>query len=327
MRLNDFEIERLEPGIHEYDKADGGWILANWSYDGGIIQPGVEHAVAGDTVGVERGQGLGDVLMVTPTLKAFADRGLKVSMWTINEFMPVFDHNPDVVSVHDMGTFNANVSHDLDYNCDLVGVVERDPRHPEINRTELFARISGVQIESRKPLYYPTDDELAEAEERWGPKTPRVALVARTSTERRDWPYMQELAAALAPDDISMGVFGASAPQCWEGHGAVNFGGIGLRNTFAMLATADVCVTPDTGLLFAAVSVDTPTIAIFGCWPPHLCVEGYQNVFAFDANEILGRVHCYDSLHCSGAQLAAVTVDMVAAQVCTFLSMFPAEGR
>lgn len=310
---DDRGVETLEPGVRQWSPEDAHWIIANWGYDREIVQATIAHAEPGDTVAVVRDQGLGDVLMVTPVVRAYHQRGLVVHVYSSELFGAVFENNPYVTQLHIAGGHLGGVASDCEFTVNLCEAVERDRRYGEINRTALFADIAMAHLDSRKPDYFATPGELEDAEARWGSPRPRVAVVPRASANpARAWPFMQEFAEGMAREGCNVGTLCRSPEESFATDAIRNFGGIGLRPTIALLATADVCVTPDTGLLYAAVAVNCPVVAIFGCWEPRLRVEGYERVTVLDANALLHRPYCYDSMGCDGRQMRAVTADMVA---------------
>jgi len=311
-----YDVVTMFPGLHSCSFAHAAWILANWGQERQMERAPIRYAERGDTVAVIRDMGLGDVLMVTPTIRAFAERGCIVHAWTLPRYAALFDHNPHVAEVHTVDGRMSAVACELDFDLNLCEAVERHPDAGQRNRTQFFADLGEVTLSSRRPAYFATPEEIAAAEERWGPARPRIACVARTYAKgERSWPFMEEFANSVGGDGANVACLGGTSEECFSSPCVRNLGGIGLRETIAVLATADVCVTPDTGLLYAAVAVGCPVLAIFGCWPPFTRVEGYDRVRTLDANAILGRGYCCDHSWCDGSQMRAVTVPMARAEV------------
>jgi heptosyltransferase-2 len=91
------------------------------------------------------------------------------------------------------------------------------------------------------------------------------------------WPADQycELARALANDGASIWVLGgpsetpiAKGIVAAGGSRARDLTGTDLRNAILALATADVSVTNDSGLMHVSAAIGRPTIAIFGPTSP-----------------------------------------------------------
>jgi ADP-heptose:LPS heptosyltransferase len=206
---------------------------------------------------------------------------------------------------------------EMDVSVQLRNAVEKHAQGNSLNRTKLFAECVGLHLDGgdSKPDYYATEDELIRAEERWGPGHPRIALIVRASDHRRTWPHMRALSETLAAEGIRCATFDHEPEACWSGDKVFNFGGLTLRDSIAAIARADVCVSHDTGPLYAAVAMDVPVVALLGCWPPGLRLEGYRKVTVLDANASLGRGYCHDGGPCDGSQLQAITVEMVAGAV------------
>ena len=308
----------LDVGDHRFNLEEAHWVLANYGGDRKVLVPTIAEAEPGDSVAVIRDMGLGDILMTTPTVRAMHEFGLRVHYWTLARYLPLLRGNPCVESVHDLGT--ATASPDTG-DCDIVlnwcKSVERDPRYDSVPRVNLFASAACQELNGRPPTpeYYATRSEWQTADSMWNTKAPKVVLVARASDYRRNWPYMRELSERLAAEGIVCGVLDQDPTACWERDGVHNFGGVGMRESIALIGTADAVVSHDTGLLYCGPATGTPTIGIFGCWQPRLRLEGMPGVFTFDANEILGRGYCYDHIGCDGRQLEAVTVEAVQAKV------------
>jgi len=108
-------------------------------------------------------------------------------------------------------------------------------------------------------------------------RRPIVALAPGAVGAGKAWPpgHYAELARALARDGVSVWVVGgpnesAIARQIAEAGGASvrDLTGNDLRDGVVALATANVAITNDSGLMHVAAAIGTPTVAIFGPTSP-----------------------------------------------------------
>lgn len=106
---------------------------------------------------------------------------------------------------------------------------------------------------------------------------PIVALSPGAVGAGKAWPvsHYSELARALTKDGASVWVIGgpnetslALQIAAAGGDGVHDLTGTDLRNAIMALATADVSVTNDSGLMHVSAAIGTPTVAIFGPTSP-----------------------------------------------------------
>jgi heptosyltransferase-2 len=106
---------------------------------------------------------------------------------------------------------------------------------------------------------------------------PIVALSPGAVGAGKAWPvrHYGELARAITKDGASVWVLGgpnetwlASQIAAAGGSRVRDLTGTDLRNAILALATADVSVTNDSGLMHVSAAIGTPTIAIFGPTSP-----------------------------------------------------------
>lgn len=110
-----------------------------------------------------------------------------------------------------------------------------------------------------------------------GDDPPIVTLSPGAVGTGKAWPpeHYAELARALVKDGASVWVLGgpnetaiASAIAAATGHRVRDLTGNDLRDAIMALASADVSVTNDSGLMHVSAAIGAPTVAIFGPTSP-----------------------------------------------------------
>lgn len=154
--------------------------------------------------------------------------------------------------------------------------------------TELFHECANFAFGRSMPRFKPRlwlRHEEFEAGQRYrskGCEVPLVGLLPCGSEPLKMWPYSRygEL-AQLITERLGwiVVVLGGKAEALQRGHfergSRIHFlaGKLSLRESFAVIAAANVVVGNDTGMMHAAVALERPTIALFG--PSHPASWGY----------------------------------------------------
>ncbi|HVE34021.1 MAG TPA: glycosyltransferase family 9 protein [Gemmatimonadaceae bacterium] len=144
-----------------------------------------------------------------------------------------------------------------------------------------LARAFNVELSpsERRPSLTLTPAELSRAERAWGGEreenretAPRVLINVSAGTAERTWPednyvaVMRHLRERAA--DVVLRVIGAPAERGRAAYVADNGGGQivatpGIRDAFALVATADFLLTPDTSIAHAATAFKVPCVAMY----------------------------------------------------------------
>lgn len=234
---------------------------------------------------VVRDAGLGDVLLVTPLLRALKARGVKrLGVATQHAYAPLLGGNPDVDGVHVIDSPKGS-----DYRKGYAQVIDlrQYVEHREqitrsyLNRVDAFGRAAEVEFTDdaqRRLTYVVTDAERAWAEktlERNGyGGTPVCALVFRASQPNRS--LLAEDVWALAASLLGRGWRVAvldHEPQDPPGiysaaRGLLNLTGkLTIRQAGAVLDACDVVCAPDTGMFHLASALGKDIVTYFGAFP------------------------------------------------------------
>ncbi len=306
-----------------------------------------EDLAAAHRLVVRRDAGLGDCLMILPTLGAIRQRFPHLAVTfqapaAYTALLAGFAEVDEVVPLNEPSPGGAEVVF-----ADLSNYMERHPQAWLVPRIDLISTAFGIPPLPRAARYQPPAGARQEAdvwlsEHNRGNRI-RIGMALRGIYGHRSWliPYVFELAQRLAALNWEVLIFDANpdapqypgadeptgetpvvpihperaaSPGC-PGQVACAYG-LELPVVAALLASCDAAVVPDTGLLHLAACTGTPFVAIFGAIPPELRLNYYENFRCLTAQ---GRVPCVPC--CEGPQhircryecLWAITPDEVEA--------------
>lgn len=232
-------------------------------------------------VSVVRNMGLGDVLLITPMVRALHERlKVKVDVLTNAEYVPVFRDNPHVSRVGVIDSPNYHVwQSESDAVIDLREYAE-NPVFQQQNRARCFMESAGFYDSSDDEIrlnYYVHDMETA-----WARSTVAkefgesldlrklVGYVWRASTAQRSWSTETHRAhlAAISKAGFSVIVFdhmSQDVPYLTNVYdGTAKYS---IRETAALMSLCGVVITPDTGTFHLAQALGVKTFAYFGAFP------------------------------------------------------------
>lgn len=141
---------------------------------------------------------------------------------------------------------------------------------PQRYATGLYDKKDVPSASQLRPRIFLTQDEKVRAEGLIAPLhaegEPVVALHPFATHEAKSWPMDVWLRFAAMLSEAGIGYFwvgqGDGLPEEEESRSFVNK--TALRELFALIASADVLVTGDSGPMHIATAVDTPALAMFG---------------------------------------------------------------
>ncbi|WP_294447304.1 glycosyltransferase family 9 protein [uncultured Mailhella sp.] len=134
----------------------------------------------------------------------------------------------------------------------------------------LYDKTDVPSASQLRPRIFLAQDEKVRAEELLAPLhtegEPIVALHPFATHEAKSWPLDVWLRFAAMLNEAGISYFwvgqGEGLPEEEESRSFVNK--TALRELFALIASADVLVTGDSGPMHIATAVDTPALAMFG---------------------------------------------------------------
>ncbi len=279
---------------------------------------------------VRRDAGLGDCLMILPTLTAIRQRfsQLEVVFQAPAAYTALLEGFAEVDEAIALNESPAGQPGPEMLLVDLSNYMERHPQAWQRPRIDLVGMAFGMASVSHAAIYHPTPQLLRQAKE-WltthGCRAPtRIALALRGIYGHRSWlaPYVFELARRLTAKGRDVLIFDADAhaPQCprprdlRQTGSVISAYGLELPLVAALLAGCDAAVVPDTGLLHLAACVGLPFVAIFGPVPPQLRLNYYENYRCLTAEKKVACVPCCEGprhIRCSYECLWEITPSMV----------------
>lgn len=252
------------------------------------LNPGTEVVVIRDV-------GMGDVLMVSLSLRKLAQvyPRLKFTYATSTVYVPMFrdcDFLHRVVPI--VGLIGRH-----DWVLDLRGYSERTENRFKRGRIDLFADHLGVVIDDYRFPYRVHPDEARYAKGLlWSAqlKRPIIGLTIRGSTAVRTWPFghvrkFAQLALAQGWSVVTLD----HTPHDIDVPGVLNLTQkLSIRELAAVLDACDLVIAPDTGTVHLAEAVGTPCLALYSTIDPMLRLSHYSHVRAIWKGGPSGTVPC-----------------------------------
>lgn len=256
---------------------------------------------------VRRDAGLGDCLMILPTLEALRQRypHLRIIFQVPTPYTELLAGFAVVDEARPLEAAGEVSASGVAF-ADLSNYMERHPRAWSQPRIDLVGTAFAIQPVPEVAHYQPPPADKHAARQ-WlkqpaATRHPRLGIVLRGIYGHRSWlvPYVFELAGQFAAHYGEVIIFDADAEApCYRAADSRNSVGtvasaygLELPTVAALLAECDVVVVPDTGLLHLAACVGTPFVAIFGAVPPQLRLNYYRNYRCLTAANMVDCVPC-----------------------------------
>lgn len=249
-------------GIHPHGPQDLNWLGLEWKRDVDVEK--IETLVKEKgrvTIRVERRMGgYGDILFTTVIareLKKKFGNKVEIHYFLPDGFRSLMMNNPNI-----NGTHHFKNSWKADFTIDLTDLEWRVEQQEMLKygatksaRTEIYLDILGLDKKNLKPDYFITRDEKVWAEEQWDNdgNLKRIVMVMKGSNKLKVWPGMNELFKKLMADKkCAINVLDDKEKHRYS-----------FRQAAALVATADLVVSPDTGISNLAGTLGVPVITIF----------------------------------------------------------------
>ena len=220
--------------------------------------------------------GAGDLLMMTPALRALARlRRHPVQLLLPARFAPLFEMNPDITArpIEDLPEDWQPPPGLIDLT-DCPAVAGELLEAPQIitNRIEFFARGIGISAadldrSGRRPFFEPTPADAADAE-RWLAArglagAPFVLIQAQPAESYRTWPRIGEAATELAKT-VPVVVVHDRALAGFDHPGVHAAFGMAFGASLALACRASIIVGPDSAFIHLAGARAIPSVSVFG---------------------------------------------------------------
>ncbi len=286
----------------------------------GVEVPHLRDIVSkGSRVLAIRYGGLGDVLLTLPAIAAMREElGVRIDYSTSDALIRVVEHNEAIENVFG---YHGWAGEDYDAVVDFRRYVEAASDSNSVHRSDLFARLVGVELKSYKMPYSVTDDEREEA--RSTVDGDYVVVQASGSIPRRTPPKHRtvEIVRRLVEAGKRPVIVDNIRDEDYSIDGAVNLTGtLSIPKLFAIIESASCVVAGDSGVMHAAVAVETRTIGLFGAVDAKLRVKEQPHCTVIQCNDWSGCPPCNDGqkMMCSNSDLCldSVPIDLVVQEVC-----------
>lgn len=229
----------------------------------------------GKTIGVIRPGGHGDLLFMTPLLRAMKQRWPEA---TIKLY--VFDHFSTIVFPNELGIERGVYPMDKEEFEALDGVfwpegaVERSEEAKTTHMVDLFASLAGIPLTDGKHCTYTiTEDEREWVRENIAPTNrPRIAAQLRASANCRTYPAqlmvkaLEELANKFEYQIVIFGNPGEHHTIEEANDKIINLSKrrTPFRKSMAVLETCDATLGPDSVLIHVAGALGIEAVGLYG---------------------------------------------------------------
>ena len=257
--------------------------------------------------------GIGDVLMITPTLRELKRRFPKLHLtFAIDRhstngdvYFKLVQNAPFLDDIIDARYVNRSLYNAI-IDISAVCIKYEKKGFPNINRIDLFAKHVGLNHLTNYLPYYKTVESEKVAAKKLINKNKKeyiVALHTASFAEKRTWPSEKYkwLIRAAAEDnlDIKFLVFDFNHKlKNWNlFENAIDCSNTSLREMAALIEQADLFIGPDSGPMHLAGALGTRSIVLFGSVPPQARINHYPSHESI-VNDKLSCLGCWYA-HCN----------------------------
>lgn len=249
-----------------------------------------------------RGGGMGDILMLTPTLrklkKLYPD--LSIDLMTNASHQCFFEENPSIhkvlVAYTTVDEFDQQDWSSWDVFMNINMYVERSEKYPTTHRIDLFAESLGVSLEPDErdvELHLPkryealADQKLKEL--KVDRKKPLAILQVRGMAQTRTLPLHtnQAIANLMVKKGYQVMLVDHEA-KGWQAPGIIDatgkLGDVGVLG--AVLKRSAVTIGPDSGVAHLAAALGVKAVICTTTVPAHLRYTYYKNVLVIEPTHL-----------------------------------------
>lgn len=283
-------------------------------------------------IAVIRGEGIGDVIMTTPTLRALKELfkgNVSITYATNTQYaggalVKILKGNPDVDNIIDRENIDET-EYDTVISLHCPAIAYEKFGNPPINRIDLFARHVGLTpLADPVPHIYLTDKEINDAGEflfrtgLHGKKFMVVQIFGSSAARSLDQAKVKNALRRLYDEHqirslITTHSTDAMTEIQWnEIPGSVVVRDKDCREISAIMCHADLVLCPDSAHLHMAGALGVPTVALFGPTDPRARVNYYPNAVAiWEGEKLGGHPHWYERCPYGGLCWKLITEDAI----------------
>lgn len=233
-------------------------------------------------VWLNRGGGYGDLMMLTPLIRELKKRWpfIRIHVACGKHYWPIFD-GIDVFLEKIPIPFEKVMGISAFLNFEEL--IEGNPKGRKLHMADLFADQAGIKLSDHSLEYH-----LDENEKKWAlakyPRNnglPRIGIQVLASAFCRTYPQMQMVMADLAKK-AEVYLFGSPGQLVLEKEFPnihnLTADNLTFRESAAVLATCNCCVSPDSAMVHIASALDVPCVALYGPFPSGLRITSMKAV-------------------------------------------------
>lgn len=260
------------------------------------------------SMAIKRDRGLGDVLMLTPSLRALVEGyyAERVVVYCNDKLRSVFQDNPYVDDARDAKLFRIEAP-DFERVVDLTGYAERQADVSRLSRVYLFGRGLGVDGslvtgETRLDYFVRSGELLAARNLLAGMPEKVVSLSPFSRDDRRSWSLNQVQRFVDLCRHRGIGVVITHSNAEYDGVASFHlpgvrfFWGLETRMLAALLLRMKCVVSVDTGVYHLAVAVggeQTPPLVLsFASTDAEVQMAPYEDQVRYAAVPVGGASPC-----------------------------------
>lgn len=243
--------------------------------------------------------GIGDLLMMTPGLKALARKYPEREIWFaipkgFHQLFYGFESIKTVDIDHlELYQEDCFALHNLT-ECPASRVETSTLPNVKQNRIDIFAAAMGITEQElsavgRTPVYTVTDEERLWAIDHLAQKNlesgQAIGIQPYAADSYKNYPHMEDLATKLARDTPVL-VFHNSPLQGYENENILKVDNYTLRQSIALLSQCKKLVAVDSAFIHIAEALCVKTLALFGPTDGHVFTAYYHNCTALMVNPL-----------------------------------------
>jgi len=238
-----------------------------------------------DTILLIRSGGAGDLLFLTPAIRALKKRlpWVKIYVATLYEYRWILATNPYIESIIDF-PMEESRCHEFDWIIPLEGAIENAK---DKHAVDVIAEACGVELADKQTEYHPFyQPEYYDAlfPRKAGKK--RIAVQAISNSPVRTYPKMNHVFGMLDNMGYETVIYGEPCKLPTKGRNVIDLttAGMSWQQNVDMLQTCDGMVGPDSSITHFAASLSIPTVAVYGSFPWQLRTAYQPSVRALSGN-------------------------------------------
>lgn len=269
------------------------------------------HKSAGKLL-ILRTQGIGDILLLTPALRALGKRYKEIHVGVRkrgprgneSDLSYVLQNNPDIAKVwaHEIDSTHDWLREGYIDIIDLNYWAESHAKDRAINhRTVVFANRLGVEVDDMEP-YFALDSDVVKRAETILPKEAGkkyIGIQVVASHTYRDYPYLEPLTLKLADAGYKVVLLchfqKIKNEQLVRHSNVIDLQGkCALPETCGVINRLDGMFAADSGLMHLGLAIGIPTVAMFGICSSRFRVPGYKTYCDVMERRDLSCINCGD---------------------------------